>query len=398
MSTSSTAAHSGGIMDKLHKFAFASSALYAVIIMLLAMPFVQRHALFQNAIRIPWGARFDMPEKYGLAPGKTMDFKLITPDNLTIGAWFVLSDPYYQEHRASVFEQPTLEDVHKALKSYPTVLYCHGAAATRAAPTRIQAYSAITSRLKANVFTVDYRGFGDSEGIPSAEGVIEDAKTAWRWLMEQGVKADEVVIVGHSLGTAIATGLATALAEENIKPRGVALLAPFTSLLALIETTTIQGIPILQPLQSFAFGKRLLQWLLVPSFDTLAIIGEINVPILIAHSQADMDIPHYHSRTLLDTLLDPHLPAAQALPDSPSIVPSDGEYRTYLEVQKERRTLRSQLVRKIEVPTFGTIEEFDGSAGKVVYVETFWGNHNEVGLQEGVQDLIASTFRLGTHL
>ena len=33
---------SGGILDKLHKFAFASSCLYACVIALLATPFFQR--------------------------------------------------------------------------------------------------------------------------------------------------------------------------------------------------------------------------------------------------------------------------------------------------------------------------------------------------------------------
>ena len=120
--------------------------------------------------------------------------------------------------------------------------------------------------------------------------------------------------------------------------------------------------------------------------------------MLIAHSQDDLDIPYQHSRTLLDTLLDPHLPASLALPDTPSVVPSAEEYAAYIEAQKQRRAIRSELVRKIELPSFGTIEEFDGAAGKVVYVETFWGKHNEVGLQEGVQDMIAQTFRLGSHV
>ena len=79
------------------------------------------------------------------------------------------------------------------------------------------------------------------------------------------------------------------------------------------------------------------------------------------------------------------------------LIPSSEEYAAFLDAQKQRRVARSELVRKVEVPSFGTIEEFDGSAGKVVYVETFWGKHNEVGLQEGVQDVIASTFRLGFH-
>ncbi|RDX46552.1 alpha/beta-hydrolase [Lentinus brumalis] len=390
-----------GFLDGLHRFAFISSFVYAVFIALLATPFFQRHVLYQHAIRVPWGANFALPEKYGLAPGKTMNLKLVTTDNVTIGSWFVLSEPFYQEYRARspvLPPQPAVDVIQAALRTYPTILYCHGVAGTRAAPSRMQHYSSFSSRLRANILVIDYRGFGDSEGIPSDVGLAEDAQTAWRWLMGQGAKPEDIMIIGHSLGTGVATSLATSLARENLKPRGVALLAPFSSLATLVETYSIGGVPILQPLQTFPIGRKLIKRLLRQEFNTLSVIQDINVPVLIAHSQDDMEIPYHHSRTLLDKLLDPHLPEAISLPASPDVLLTKEEYTAYLEAEKQRRAVRSGLVRKTELPTFGTIEEFDGTAGKVVYVETFWGKHNEVGLQEGVQDVIASTFRLGHQL
>lgn len=357
-----------------------------------------------------------------LAAGKVSNLKLNTTDNLSIGAWLVLSDPFYQVYRnGSNVSAPELtpEVIRLALQVHPTILYCHGAAGTRAAPARVHHYQSFSSRLRANVLVVDYRGFGESEGVPSDAGLVEDAKTAWRWLMEQGAKPEHVMIIGHSMGTGVAAQLAISLAHEDIKPRGVALLAPFTNLATLVETYSIQGIPILQPLQSFAFGRsecllptsremrtiadaksavELIKWLVQHEFNTLDIVKDIKVPVLLAHSQDDMDIPYHHSRTLLDQLLDPHLPSGSiALPPLGTGALTAEEYAIFVEVQKQRRTARSELVRKVEVPTFGTIEEFDGTAGKVVYVETFWGKHNEVGLQEGVQDIIASTFHLGPY-
>ena len=64
---------------------------------------------------------------------------------------------------------------------------------------------------------------------------------------------------------------------------------------------------------------------------------------------------------------------------------------------KRRRAARSALVSKVEVPAFGTVEQFAGAYGTVVYVEANWGSHSKVGLQEGVQDVIASTFNLSVH-
>lgn len=355
------------------------------------------------------------------AAGKTLNFKLTTPDNVTIGAWFVLSEPVFQSLSAASpapLGQPSAQVVQEALRTNPTILYFHGNAATRAAPMRIHHYSSFTSRLRANVLVIDYRGFADSEGIPSDTGLTEDAKTAWRWLLDQGAKPEDVMLVGHSLGTGVTTRLATWLAREGVKPRGVALLAPFTNLASAVQTYDIGGFPLLQPLQSFAIGRseclsihddadaditcsaaELLKNLIHHEFDTLSVVQDINVPLLIAHSQNDLDIPHSHSRTLLDVLLDPHLPSSPiSLPATPDQILGSADYATYIETQKLRREKRSELVRKLEVPTFGVIEEFDGTAGKVVYVETFWGAHNDVGLQEGVQDIIANTFRLGVHL
>ncbi|EJF61006.1 alpha/beta-hydrolase [Dichomitus squalens LYAD-421 SS1] len=389
------------LLEKLHRVAFFSSALYAVFIVLLATPFFQRHAIYQHALRYPWGAKFHLPEKYGLAPGKTMNFQLTTPDNVTLGSWFVLSEPFYQAHRMSSpvpVTQPTMEVVRDAIRAYPTILYCHGASATRAAPTRVQHYASFTSRLRANVLVFDYRGFGESEGEPSDWGLREDARTAWRWLIDQGARPEDVLILGHSLGTGVATTLATWLAQQDVRPRGVVLTAPFTNVATLVQTYDIQGVPILQPLQTFPLGRKLLQRLVQHEFDTLSTIKDINVPVLLAHSQDDMEIPVHHSRTLLDKLLDPHLPMALSLPPNPDVTYTKEEYTEFLENQKLRNARRSELVRRVEIPSFGTVEEFDGTAGKVVYVETFWGAHNMVGLQEGVQDVIASTFRLGSHL
>ena len=187
-----------------------------------------------------------------------MNFQLTTSDNLTLGSWFVLSEPFYQSYRMSSplpVANPNLEVVHDAIRKHPTILYCHGNTATRAAPARVQHYMSFTSRFHANVMVIDYRGFGESQGEPSDWGLKEDARTAWRWLLEHGAKPEDILIVGHSLGTGVVTTLATWLTQEGVKPRGVVLLAPFTNVASLLETYDIQGYPILQPLQTFPLGR-----------------------------------------------------------------------------------------------------------------------------------------------
>lgn len=109
--------------------------------------------------------------------------------------------------------------------------------------------------------TIDYRGFGDSTGEPSQEGLIIDAYTAWSWLLENGAEPQDILIDGHSLGTGVASQLAKRLSEKHratsgngARPRGVLLHAPFSSAVTLAESYALFGLPILQPIQSFPLG------------------------------------------------------------------------------------------------------------------------------------------------
>ena len=196
----------------------------------------------------------------GSTAGKTANLYVPTSDNVTLGAWFILNDPYHQHLLRTSPSQtkslpPSLETIQDAISHRPTVLFLHGAAATRAVEWRVKTYLGFTSRLHVNVLAPDYRGFGDSTGSPFTEGLVLDAYASWRWLVEEGgAKPEDVVIVGHSLGTGVAGQLARRLAEEGVKPRGVVLLAPFTSISKLLETYSIFGVPILQPMQTFSLG------------------------------------------------------------------------------------------------------------------------------------------------
>lgn len=106
-------------------------------------------------------------------------------------------------------------------------------------------------------------------------------------------------------------------------------------------------------------------------------------------------MPHAHSRTLVDRLLDPLLPPSVELPSSPGLAITKEEYNAFTLAASQRREARKAIVSKSEVPNFAVIERFEGSGGKIVYVESFWGDHEEVGLQEGIQDEMAKMFRLG---
>lgn len=72
---------------------------------------------------------------------------------------------------------------------------------------------------------VDYRGYGQSEGEPTEEGVYRDAETGWEGLRGRGFAPDRIVIYGESLGGAIASWMA----ERHPDCRALVLDATFTS-------------------------------------------------------------------------------------------------------------------------------------------------------------------------
>ena len=66
------------------------------------------------------------------------------------------------------------------------------------------------NRLHASVLIFDYRGYGRSEGSPSIPGILMDARAAREWLAKRtGVTDRDMVLVGHSLGGAVAVDLAS---------------------------------------------------------------------------------------------------------------------------------------------------------------------------------------------
>ncbi len=154
-----------------------------------------------------------VPVSFPLAH-RTINLKIETPDSVQLGAWLILpEDPRIPDDVLS--GPPADESVSASLRHKPTILLFHGNTAARAVPFRITHYLTYTSRFEANVLAIDYRGYGDSTGTPSELGVKVDARAAWDWLINKGVSPENILIVGHSLGTAVASLLAEELTSEG---------------------------------------------------------------------------------------------------------------------------------------------------------------------------------------
>ena len=148
------------------------------------------------------------------------------------------------------------------------VLYAHGNGGNIA--TRAPLYRLLTERLGVTVLAFDYRGYGKSEGDPSEEGLLADARAARRFLAEKaGVAEDEIILYGQSLGGGVVVDLA---AKDGAG--GLILESTFTSLAAVAN-----------------HKYPLTGGLLTNKFDSLSKIGEYEGATLIVHGEDDRLVP-----------------------------------------------------------------------------------------------------------
>ena len=74
------------------------------------------------------------------------------------------------------------------------------------------------------------RGYGDSTGVPSETGAVEDIITLHNFIRSYQSTA-RIYLWGHSLGTGVSTHAAKVLSEFKSPPEGLILEAPFRNII-----------------------------------------------------------------------------------------------------------------------------------------------------------------------
>lgn len=108
------------------------------------------------------------------------------------------------------------------------VLYFHGGAyAVGSAPDSVGLASDVARRTGARVVSVDYR-LAPEHPYPAA---VEDAVAAYRALLDDGVPASAIAVVGESAGGGLAVAALVALNEAGLpQPSSVAVFSPWADL------------------------------------------------------------------------------------------------------------------------------------------------------------------------
>jgi uncharacterized protein len=210
------------------------------------------HRLERMFIYYPERPLNENPGDAGLA---YQNLTLVTEDHVKLHGWFVPSEG-----------------------ARSTLLIFHGNAGNIG--HRVS-WIAQLHRLNVNVLIFDYRGFGNSEGEPFEEGLYRDARAAYEWWAgERQPRGDRLILIGESLGGAVAVNLAA-----RISPAGLVLQSTFTSARDMAKTMMPLGL--LLPLT----GVR---------YDSEKQIARVACPKLVIHGVRDEIVPFRLGKALYE--------------------------------------------------------------------------------------------------
>lgn len=180
------------------------------------------------------------------------DIRIKTPDGETLQAYYEPPQP-----------------------GRPVILFLHGQGSTLA----MGKYRYIRMhKMGVGYLALAYRGYSHSTGKPTEKGLFIDGLAAYDWLKAQGFKDGDIVVHGHSLGT----GVATYVASQR-PAKALVLEAPFTAASDVAQ----ERYPIVPA-----------NLLMKDKFRSRDRIGDVHMPLLIVHGDRDSVIPFAQGQRL----------------------------------------------------------------------------------------------------
>jgi len=248
------------------------------------LPLINQFVYRPDATFSPWGFT---PSHLSLA---YEDVALVTSDGITLSAWYL---PAHEARYA--------------------LLYCHGNAGNigdwvHAMPPFVES--------GCSVLLLDYRGYGQSQGKPSENGLYLDGEAAWAWLRTRAKKENlPACILGKSLGSAVVIHAAT-----QVPPDRLILDSAFTSMREVVAANA-----------SWVPGP------MIPRlFESLDLVPQLTCPTLVIHGGRDMLVPLDHGRRIYDALRGPKVMRVIAQAGHNDISAFDEYHRSIMAFLRER--------------------------------------------------------------
>ncbi|KAL7512232.1 hypothetical protein ACHAXN_009200 [Cyclotella atomus] len=181
--------------------------------------------------------------------------------------------------------------------SVPTIVFFHGNAGNIG--LRLPNAHQMHQYLNANVWLIDYRGYGDSDGVPNENGLRLDAEAVWSYILNkklEHVDPRKVFVFGRSLGGAVAFHLVKYAEKKHYdfdaKNVGGGVIQPPLPVGVLVENTFTcisdmvdHLLPLVAPLKSIVLR---INW------DSISIVPKLTTPTLFLAGAKDTLVPHEH--------------------------------------------------------------------------------------------------------
>lgn len=299
------------------------AGLYAGLLAALTTQFVQTHAVYLHAFQMTGSKDLNVPEMFGFLRGQVTPFNIYSSDGTPLHAWHILPFGLHRKHFAASTQQPVglSTDItetlgFRLLRDDPGALlaiHFHGAGGNMGSGYRVPNYRALAvgSPDRIHVLTFDYRGFGKSPGVPTENGLIQDAVAVVDWALKVAhIPPSRILIFGQSLGTAVNMAVAEhfAMQREPVIFAGHIMVAPFVDVPTLVTTYKIAGtIPILSPVAQYPVLFNFLSSKIRETWSTKNRIANYirrceerlhQYRVTLVHAEDDYDIPWHHTPML----------------------------------------------------------------------------------------------------
>ena len=139
----------------------------------------------------------------------------------------------------------------------------------------------------------EYRGYSGLPGKPTEAGLYADARAYIKSLLAQGVRSEDIILFGHSLGAGVAVQMA-----EEFHVGGVMLLAPFLSVPEMAQ-------------REFPYFPA--KYLALDRFENVEKMKNIHAPLLVVNGANDQVVPPAQGRQLYEMANEPR--QFHSLPD-----------------------------------------------------------------------------------
>ncbi|OMJ92743.1 hypothetical protein SteCoe_4499 [Stentor coeruleus] len=131
--------------------------------------------------------------------------------------------------------------------------------------------------LHIHILAIEYPGYGVYTGKPTAEGILNDAECVYSFVLSLGVKPEDIIVFGRSIGSGPATFLA-----RTRKVGCLMLMSAYTSIKEAAKH----------------FAGKLGESLIKERFENIKHMPFITCPTFLVHGIKDTVIPYHHSQKL----------------------------------------------------------------------------------------------------